>query len=56
MREGDSVEAGRLTNAAARLLSAFQDAMPTPQQLRTGGNQTRGAGDPAPIPRFARDV
>jgi hypothetical protein len=40
MREGDSVEACRLTNAAARLMSVFQDAMLTLQRVRTGGNQT----------------
>jgi len=40
MREGDSVEACRLTNAAARLMSVFQDAMLTLQKVRTGGNQT----------------
>ncbi len=40
MREGDSVEACRLTNAAARLMSVFQDALLTLQRVRTGGNQT----------------
>jgi hypothetical protein len=40
MREGDSVEACRLTNAAARMMSAFQDGLLTLQRLRTGGNQT----------------
>ena len=40
MREGDSVEACRLVNASARLMSVFQDAMLTLQKLRTGGNQT----------------
>jgi hypothetical protein len=40
MREGDSVEACRLTNAAARLVSVFQDAMLTLQRVRTSGNQT----------------
>jgi len=40
MREGDSVEACRLANAAARLMSAFQDGLLTLQKLRTGGNQT----------------
>ena len=40
MREGDSVEACRLTNAAARLMSVFQDGLLTLQRLRTGGNQT----------------
>ena len=40
LREGDSVEACRLTNAAARLMSSFQDGLLTLQRLRTGGNQT----------------
>jgi len=40
MREGDPVEACRLTNAAARLMSVFQDGLLTLQRLRTGGNQT----------------
>ena len=40
MREGDSVEACRLTNAAARLMSVYQDGLLTLQRLRTGGNQT----------------
>jgi hypothetical protein len=40
MREGDSVEACRLTNAAARMMSVFQDAALTLQKLRTGGAQT----------------
>ena len=40
MREGDSVEACRLANAAARLMSVFQDGLLTLQKLRTGGNQT----------------
>lgn len=40
MREGDSVEACRLSNSAARLLSAFNDAALTLQKLRTGGSQT----------------
>lgn len=40
MREGDSVEACRLTNASARLMSVFQDGLLTLQKLRTGGNQT----------------
>lgn len=40
MREGDCVEACRLTNAAARLMSAYQDGMLTLQRLRTGGAQT----------------
>lgn len=37
---GDQVEACRCTNAAARLMSAFNDAALTLQHLRTGGNQT----------------
>jgi hypothetical protein len=40
MREGDSVEACRLANAAARLMSVFQDGLVTLQRVRTGGNQT----------------
>ena len=40
LREGDSVEACRLTNAAARLMTVFQDAALTLQKLRTGGAQT----------------
>ena len=40
MREGDSVEACRLTNAAARMMGVFQDGLMTLQRLRTGGNQT----------------
>jgi hypothetical protein len=40
MREGDSVEACRLANSAARLMSAFNDGAMTLQKLRTGGNQT----------------
>jgi hypothetical protein len=39
-RAGDQVEACRCTNAAARLMSAFNDAALTLQRLRTGGNQT----------------
>ena len=39
-REGNSVEACRLANTAARLMSVFQDGMLTLQRLRTGGNQT----------------
>jgi len=40
MREGDSVEACRLANTAARLMSAYQDGLLTLLRLRTGGNQT----------------
>lgn len=40
MKEGDSVEACRLANAAARLLSVYQAGLLTLQKLRTGGNQT----------------
>lgn len=40
MRGNDPVEACRLTNASARLMSVFQDGMLTLQKLRTGGNQT----------------
>jgi hypothetical protein len=40
MREGDSVEACRLANSSARLMSVFQDGLLTLQRLRTGGNQT----------------
>jgi hypothetical protein len=40
MREGDSVEACRLVNAAARMMTTFQDGLLTLQRLRTGGNQT----------------
>jgi hypothetical protein len=40
IREGDSVEACRLANGAARLMSVFQDGLLTLQRLRTGGNQT----------------
>jgi len=40
MREGDSIEACRLANTAARLMSVFQDGLLTLQRLRTGGNQT----------------
>ena len=36
----DQVEAVRCTNAAARLMSAFNDAALTLQRLRTGGSQT----------------
>jgi hypothetical protein len=39
MRQGDSVEACRLANTAARLMSSFQDGLLTLQKLRTGGNQ-----------------
>ena len=37
---GDQVEAVRCTNAAARLMSAFNDGALTLQRLRTGGSQT----------------
>ena len=40
MREGDSIEACRLANSAARLTSAFQDGITTLQRMRNGGNQT----------------
>jgi hypothetical protein len=40
MREGDSIEACRLANAAARLMSAFQGGLMALQRIRTGGNQT----------------
>ena len=40
MQEGDSVEACRLANAAARLLSVYQSGLLTLQKLRTGGSQT----------------
>lgn len=40
MAEGDSIEACRLANAAARLMSAFNDGAATLQRLRNGGNQT----------------
>lgn len=40
MREGDSVEACRLANTSARLMSAFQDGLLTLQRLRNGGAQT----------------
>jgi hypothetical protein len=40
MRGNDSVEVCRLTNAAVRLMSVFQDAALTLQKLRTGGAQT----------------
>jgi hypothetical protein len=40
MCNGDSVEAYRLANTAARLMSVFQDGMLTLQRLRTGSNQT----------------
>ena len=39
-RAGDQVEACRCTSAAARLMSAFNDAALTLQRLRMGGNQT----------------
>ena len=40
MTEGDSIEACRLANTAARLMSAFNDGAATLQRLRNGGNQT----------------
>ena len=40
MKEGDSVEACRLANAAARLLTVYQSGLLTLQKLRTGGSQT----------------
>jgi hypothetical protein len=40
MRDGDSVEACRIANTAARLMSVYQDGLLTLQRLRTGGNQT----------------
>ena len=40
MRDGDRVEACRLTNASARMMSVYQDALMTLQRLRSGGNQT----------------
>lgn len=36
----DSVEACRLANTAARLMSVYQDGLMTLQRLRTGGTQT----------------
>lgn len=39
-RAGDQVEACRCINAAARLISAFNDSALTLQRLRTGGSQT----------------
>lgn len=39
MRQGDSVEACRLANSAARLMSVYQDGLLTLQRLRTGGKQ-----------------
>ena len=36
----DQVEACRCINAAARLMSVYQDGLVTLQRLRTGGNQT----------------
>jgi hypothetical protein len=40
LTQNDPVEACRLSNAAARLMSAFQDGLLTLQRIRTGGNQT----------------
>lgn len=39
-READSVEACRLANTSARLMTSFQDGLLTLQRLRTGGAQT----------------
>lgn len=39
-QQRDTVEQARLTNAAARLMQAFQQGALTLQRLRTGGNQT----------------
>lgn len=39
-RDAESVEAARLANTAARLLSVYQDGLLTLQRLRTGGAQT----------------
>jgi hypothetical protein len=39
-RTGDQVEACRCLNSAARLMSAYNDAVLTLQRLRTGGSQT----------------
>jgi acyl-CoA thioesterase FadM len=35
-----SVEAARLTNAAARMMRVYQEAFLTLQKIRTGGKQT----------------
>ena len=40
MNAAQSVEACRLANTAARLMSTYQDAMLTLQKMRSGGNQT----------------
>lgn len=40
MNGNDSVEACRLVNASARLMSVFQDGLLTLQRLRSGGSQT----------------
>ena len=40
MQDGDSVEACRLANASARLMSVYQDGLLTLQRIRTGGKQT----------------
>jgi hypothetical protein len=40
LSEDDPVEACRLSNASARLMSVFQDGLLTLQRIRTGGNQT----------------
>lgn len=39
-KRGDQTEAVRCLNAAARLMSVFQDGALTLQKLRTGGSQT----------------
>lgn len=39
-KKPDSVELTRLTNAAARLMTVYQDGLLTLQRLRSGGNQT----------------
>lgn len=39
-KKPDSVELARLTNAAARLMTVYQDGLLTIQRLRSGGNQT----------------
>lgn len=39
LRPGDSVEAARLANTAARLMGVYQSGMATLQRMRSGGNQ-----------------
>jgi hypothetical protein len=39
-RPGESVEAARLMNISARLMSTFQEGLITLQRIRSGGNQT----------------